>query len=405
MNATEVQSLLRFLISAKVPSATALSKIKQLREANLESPEKLAKSKTAAINAIFEDEKLSKQILTAARRVAKKRAAGDDDETTASPSKKRKENLFSEDVVAPAELESSLALPISSVDEEELAKVVVFTNRAPLVLAFAVTLLKHTMPEQPLSSRLSLAQAYVSTTSRARAVNLGIESGKSAEEEGHGDGQPSVTIMGKKLRVMRRWGYEWRGEVEEWEGKGKGEEEDAKVESGGAVEREVKVEDGEAVEREVKVGDEEIANNDAPEEPALWGLDLEALKKSGVSGPVVTKSRSGATSSLPIYTPQSARAYLLKSFDDPPSDPNDGAKKTSAAARVAAKERNLGHLLRALDLLYESWAPVLSPAEMDQRTFGGWYVKVRPAVQDGVAGWGGKNTLRIAEILALRRVP
>ena len=76
--------------------------------------------------------------------------------------------------------------------------------------------------------------------------------------------------------------------------------------------------------------------------------------------------------------------------------------KPSAAKRMASKEENLGHLLRALDLLYDSWAIVLSPEDLDKRTWG-WYVKVRPEVEHGVAGWGGKNEIKLKDILDLRR--
>ena len=61
-------------------------------------------------------------------------------------------------------------------------------------------------------------------------------------------------------------------------------------------------------------------------------------------------------------------------------------------------------LLRALDLLYQSWIGTLGPEALDKRVWG-WYVKVRPAVEQGVAGWGGKNEVKLADILALRREP
>ena len=57
---------------------------------------------------------------------------------------------------SPEDLEASLALPSCDVSEKELAQTILSTNRAPLMLAFVLTLLKHTMPSQPLSSRLSL---------------------------------------------------------------------------------------------------------------------------------------------------------------------------------------------------------------------------------------------------------
>ena len=383
MSATELQAFLRFLSQdAKLPLASAISKIKELQNANLDSPEKLAKVKMDEVKAIFPDEKVAKQILTAAKRVSKKRAAGDD--TSSSPRKKRKESLFAEDPVSPADVEASVGLPHTTANEDELSETVVFTNRAPLVLAFVVTLLKHTMPEQPISSRLSLAQGYVSVTSRARAVNLGLESGKSAEEEGFGEGQPFVAIMGKEIRVLRRWGYEWR---------------DAQADVG-AEQSEVQ-----ASLDAVKSNETSNTQPEGDEQPPLWALDLEALKKSNNNEAIVANVQSGNNSGLPIYTPQSARAYMLKSFDSVSSaDGKSGGptQKLSVAARTAEKERNLGKLLRVLDMLYESWAITLTPEELDKRTWA-WYVKVRPNVEQGVAGWGGKNEVKLADLLRMRR--
>ncbi|KAK5128470.1 hypothetical protein LTR85_003138 [Meristemomyces frigidus] len=346
-----------------------MSKIKDLQAARLDSPEALAKVKAKDILSMFLDEKVAKQIITAAKRVSKKRAAGEDSAMVPSPKKhRRNESFFSEEATKPAELEASLELPNSVATEEELGGEIVFTNRAPLVLAFAVTLLKHTMLEQPLSSRLSLAQGYVSTTSRSRAVSLGIENvskEEQAQEAALGEGQPLVTIMGKELRVLRRWGYEV----------------DSRPSTQGTLRAEDQVEEGEET------------------KPALWALDLEALRKSNGTAPAL----ANAHGNLPIYTPQAARAYLLKSFDTPPA-PADGSttKKVSAATKKAEKERNLGKLLHSLELLYDSWAEILSPEELDKRTWG-WYVKVRPDVANGVAGWGGKNEVKLADILALRR--
>ncbi|KAK1048866.1 hypothetical protein LTR33_014841 [Friedmanniomyces endolithicus] len=392
MAAVELQALLRFLSQdAKVPLATALSKVKELQQANLATPEKLAKVKATEITTMFPDEKMAKVIIAAAKRVTKKRAAGDD--SASSPKKRKKESLVSDDApTSPADLEASVALPISTTPEDALAKMTVFSNRAPLFLAFTVTLLKHTMPEQPLTSRLSLAQAFISTSSRSRAVNLGIQTLDRADveaEERLAMGQPSVVILGKEIKVLRRWGYEWKesGETgrEGVEGSVLGGDQEAGAEHHDTREEIV----------------EGSAEADAEEQPALWALDLEALRKSNKSDITLANAKAGNNSSLPIYTPQSARTYLLKSFDTP----SDGkASKTSAGARAAIKEQNLGCLLQALNLLYESWAAARSPAELDKRTWG-WYVKVRPEVEQGVAGWGGKNEIRLADILALRRQP
>lgn len=120
-----------------------------------------------------------------------------------SPSK-RKEPSTSGEPLDPASIEESLALPVSNADERDLANVNLHTNRAPLVLAFAVTLLKYTMPSQPLSSRLSLAQAVVSMNSKTKAIHLGTDKGTSAESEGWGQGQPKVKIMRHDVSIMKR---------------------------------------------------------------------------------------------------------------------------------------------------------------------------------------------------------
>jgi hypothetical protein len=240
------------------------------------------------------------------------------------------------------------------------------------------------MPNQPLSSRLSLAQAVVSLNSRSKAVSIGLEGGASAEEEGWGAGQPVVKVMGRSVRVLKRWGYDWK------------EKEDAEKENG-------KVEDSQATVQ----GDEGNgpAAAEQEQEPALWGLDLEALRSS--NGPLTAGAHSTG-SSLPIYTAQSARSYLLKSFSSPPQDAANGSgsppKKKTAAVLTAEKEHNAGMVLKALDLLFESWAETLGVDELDRRAWS-WYVTVRPEVRRGVEGWGERSELRLGDILKLRRVP
>ncbi len=347
------------------------------------SPETISKSTLADIRAIFPDERLARQILSAAKRLSKKRSAGGEQEE--SP-KRRKASVLSDEPLTPAAIENSLALPSPSTDEEEISRTVLITNRAPLVLAFAVTLLKYTMPEQPLSSRLSLAQAVVSVNSKSKAISLGLERGNSAENEGWGQGQPGVHIMGRSVRVLKRWGYDPKdGEAPVSPGDAVKKEETGDSHSGGN-------------QAEASVRQEETG-------PALWGLDLEALRSS--NGPPPTGAPAQSTSGLPIYSPQSARAYILKAFAsvaDESSGPSHHGppKKKSGTAISQEKERNLGLLLSALDLLYGSWAHVLSREELDRRAWS-WYVHVRPEVESGVAGWGGKGQVKLSNILGLRR--
>lgn len=333
----------------------------------------LAKSDLPTVQAIFTEEKLAKQVLNAAKRVTKKRISGE--VKPESPTKRKKVSSM-KDMLSPSAIEDSLVLPESNVDEEELRSTTIHTNRAPLVLAFAITLLKYTMPSQPLSSRLSLAQAVVSMNSRTKAVSLGIEKGNSAEDDGWGQGQPKILVMGRDIRVMKRWGYECKGKPEE----DRINQEDSQP---GDSQNTLKQED------------------ESGDEPALWALDLEALRSS--NGPLVSGAQGANGSGLPIYNAQSARAYLLKSFASPaPSTERISPKKKSPAATKTEKERNLALLLQALDLLYASWAHILGREELDRRAWA-WYVAVRPDVEHGLAGWGGKGEVKLAQILDLRR--
>ena len=318
--------------------------------------------------------------MSAAKRVTKKRGREPGEPSSESPAK-RKKAISTEDATTPAAIEDSLTLPESNADEEELAEIVLHTNRAPLVLAFAIKLLEFTMPSQPLSSRLSLAQAVVSVNARTKALSLGIEKGTSAEDDGWGQGQPKIRVMGRDIRVMKRWGYEWNGKPEQ-------DVRNMKAESS------VLIDSQETLKHESETSDE----------PALWGLDLEALRSS--NGPLVSgaqKAQGTNGSGLPIYTAQSARAYLLKSFASVPS-PSDKAsppRKKSVAVLKAEKERNLGLLLQALHSLFQSWA-LLDREELDKRAWA-WYVSVRPEVENGIAGWGGKGEVKLSQIMNLRR--
>ena len=136
---------------------------------------------------------------------------------------------------------------------------------------------------------------------------------------------------------------------------------------------------------------------------------------------------------MPIHRPEGARTYLLKSFASPPSDttptiPSASSpakeesedkesksapvkkepkpKKKSSTDLILEKEQNLGLLLGALDLLFSSWKAKLGDdkkarEELDRKAWSA-YVRVRPDVQDGVAGWGAKGNLALGDILRLR---
>jgi hypothetical protein len=334
----------------------------------------LASTDFESLKGIFGDEKVARQVLNAAKRVSKKRKSSESSASVPAPSPKKPKASYGQPLNA-AELEASLALPEAERDEEILKSAVIYTNRAPVVLAFAVTLLKYTMPEQPISSRLSLAQAVTSMNSKNKAIHVGLDSGRAAEDEGWGEGQPLIRIMTRDVRVMKRWGYDW--------------EEPATQTTLAKSTQETLVSSPATLVDEPSV-----------KEPALWGIDLEALKRASASN-VNAASRS-SSSQLPIFTAQSARSYLMKAFDTPKDTKVATTKKQTAASVSAEKERNLGLVLGALELLYESWAQVLSKEDLDKRAWG-WYVRVRPDVAQGAAGWGNKGNIKLFDILQLRR--
>ena len=373
--AAEVQALLRFLTQdAKVPLAAALPRVGELRNAKLDNAETIAKASIGDIKAIFTDEKQAKQILNAAKRVSNPKKRPNPSDASPSSSSKRVKSRSDGD---PKYLEMELELPAIQISEDQLTEVTIQTNRAPLVLAFAVILLKYTMPEQPLSSRLSLAQAVVSANSQSKAKSIGLVSGKTAEDEGWGRGQPKVRVMGREIAVMRR------AVAESYEDDGKATINAEASENGSQAGRKA-----------------EGSSQDQNIQPSFWGLDLEALRKS--NGPLVAGKNAVGHAGLPIHSPQVARNYLLKSFTmlDVPAEI---AKIKPSAAEISAKrEQAAAMLFQSLDLLFASWASILTPGELDRRAWS-WYLHVRPDVAQGQSGWGQKGDVKLTDILKLRR--
>jgi hypothetical protein len=270
----------------------------------------------------------------------------------------------------PFEIESTLSLPKTAASEENLNSTVLITNRAPLVLAFAVCVLKYTMPEQPLSSRLSLAQAVVSINSRAKATSIGIEEGKSADQEGWGEGHPVVKVLGRDIHVLKRWDYDPN-------------------------------EGAPSTELQSKHEDASAAHGEELQMPPLWGVDLESLRSRESKNSKPDRPPT-SNSTLSIYRPESARSYLYRAFSKPVEEGGTPPKKKAAVAIEDEKEECLGQLLHAIDLVCQSWLPKLDKSELDRRAWS-WYIRVRPDVQSGVQGWGEKGHVKLCDILALRR--
>ncbi|THY18436.1 hypothetical protein D6D01_07277 [Aureobasidium pullulans] len=371
-------NLLRFLTAeAKLPLAAAIAQATGLQKANLVTIEDLAKTDFETLKAASANDKAAKATLAAAKRVSIKRKRGLPEGSTSSSSKRLRADPT--EIKSPADVEAALALPSSDLNEDELAGIILTTNRAPLLLTFAAVLLRYTMPEQPLSSRLSLAQAVTSMNAQAKAASIGLDKSGSAEKEGWGQGQPLVKVMTRDIRVLKRWGYEWKTDTKN----------SAHV---------IKTEDPDQKPPAAHSGlPADVTSSE--DSPALLALDLEQLKL--LDGPPIV-SASASTTGLPVYQADSAHNYILKAFDSVFQDKPEAKKKRRPASEIAAeREANLGHLVKALDLLFQSWS-VLDPTELDKRAWS-WYVKVRPQVEGGRAGWGAKGQVKLKEILNLRR--
>ncbi|KIW93962.1 uncharacterized protein Z519_05277 [Cladophialophora bantiana CBS 173.52] len=354
--AAEVQTLLRFLTKdARIPLAEAMPKIHALRKQQLNTPESISKADEADLKPIFADEKVLKQVINAAKRASnpKKRAAAQSGPLTSKRTKADGDTLDDE---------TSLALPQTKISIAELENVTIETNRAPLFLAFTIAILAYTHPEQPLSSRWSLAQAVVSAGAQSKAKYLGLTTGPTAEEDGWAQGQPKVKIMGREVAVMRRH-------------------------------------------IAASAGDETSVPS-----VAFWGLDLDALRKS--NGPLIVGKDMKSSAGPPIHKPLSPRNYLLKSMiivessnaeSERAPNKKTPAMKTNPKELASKREEAAAMVLKAIDTVCKSWTSSLSPQELDQRAQA-WYARVRPDVEQGQAGWGQRGQVRLAEILALRKM-
>ena len=402
--------LLRFLTqTARVPLAQAMSAAKPLLAHGMNSPSSIAaampsrkkghdESETSLTDVLAGDEKLARQIHSAAGKESKRASKGsvagtkrktDPDGTFGDvyDSKKQKQaatNGLDEEAefllpgldyaLNESSHDSSTGLGHLGVSQEEiddLCSVSIATNRAPVMLAFGVVALKYTKPSQPPSSRLSLAKAVMSANARSKARNIGLEQQvDNDKEEGPGKGWKGVRVLGREIPVVKR-DHGAQKETVNDPGEDRGEI---------------------------------ITDNEA----ALWGLDLDAEEKS-----------KSSFSSLPIHTPQSAKAYLLKSFntntllDSGFDSQASGHRSQGRRGKKQSKEslRPLAQVLRALDLLFLSWnvktageseIPTLTTEQMDAKAWQ-WYARVRPDIESGMSGWGAKGTLKLADILALRR--
>lgn len=354
--AAQVQELLRFLTKdAKIPLAEAMPKVAVLRKQHLDTPETISKADEAVLKPIFTDDKVLKQVINAAKRVSnpKKRTAA---QSSSSISKRLKTGADALDD------ESSLALPQTDLSLSEIEAITIETNRAPLFLAFTIAALAYTHPEQPMSSRWSMAQAVVSAGAQSKAKYLGLSTGPTAEEDGWAHGQPKVIIMGREVAVMRR--------------------------------------------HVVSSSEDDVSTPGT----AFWGLDLEALRRS--NGPLIAGKDHRRQDGPPIHKPIAPRNYLLKAMavvQPEAITSGQDAQQTKAATKKAKpkttasdREAAAAIVLKAIDVVCQSWRSSLTKEELDQKAQS-WYMRIRPDVDQGQAGWGQKGHVDMCDILRLRK--
>ncbi|KAL7799208.1 hypothetical protein V8C37DRAFT_366981 [Trichoderma ceciliae] len=208
----DLQEMLRMLTARKASMMAAMGCVKALQSKNLKSIQQIAEAPSSTIEEAIGDVKLAKSFQAACKSHGKKSNKRAAEEPASAGRKKPKLEMHKRDLdydsMTPEELEGSLTLALCE-DEELIRETTVVTNRAPLVLAFAVELLRFTMPEQPPSSRLSLAQAVVSANSRSKAISIGIEKAPPGGETPIPAGQPKVSVLGREIPVLKRGGYTW----------------------------------------------------------------------------------------------------------------------------------------------------------------------------------------------------
>jgi hypothetical protein len=138
------------------------------------------------------------------------------------------------------------------------------------------------------------------------------------------------------------------------------------------------------------------------------GIDLEALRKS--NGPLIAGKNAKGNTGPPIHMPQAARNYLLKSMfmvdnDEARESPQPKkASKVSAANVAASKQEAAARVLKAINIVCQSWKDALTTDELDRRAQT-WYALVRPEVAPGQSGWGQRGNIEISQILKLKKLP
>ncbi|KAK9466537.1 hypothetical protein V1512DRAFT_253674 [Lipomyces arxii] len=200
-----LNDLLRLLTAnCKIPLSIGLPVASVLLKNGLLSKESIGLKSIDELKAIcptLTDQQLQKLHSVCASSPRKRKSAA---ATDGLPKRGRK--FIVKDEQAPID-DSALELPIL-LDEDVIIRSSAAVNRAPLMILFAYTILKHTYPDYGAGSYLSLASATASSASRVKAKAIGLsqaESGLAVDLEKILQGYRTLQTFGSiEVPVLRR---------------------------------------------------------------------------------------------------------------------------------------------------------------------------------------------------------
>ncbi|KAK9361352.1 hypothetical protein V1504DRAFT_468483 [Lipomyces starkeyi] len=252
--AASLNDILRLLTtSCKLPLASSLPVASALVKNGLTTKELVGAKSQEELHEICPS--LNQQQLNKLRTVCssspRKRAATSSTGSPAVTKRGRKYALKDKD--APID-DTELELPIV-LDEDIIEKTVASVNRAPLMMLFAASVLKHQYPTYGAGSHLSLASAAAASAARKKAKSIGILRG-TAVANGDEDGRE----VPEGYRTLRAFGTI-----------------DVAI---------------------IRRGDKE----------GYWGLDIDAMERQAEAG--------NADPEVKWIHPAQVRAYLVRAFGE-----------------------------------------------------------------------------------------
>ncbi|KAK9313067.1 hypothetical protein V1522DRAFT_394004 [Lipomyces starkeyi] len=252
--AASLNDILRLLTtSCKLPLASSLPVASALVKNGLTTKELVGSKSQEELHEICPS--LNQQQLNKLRTVCssspRKRAATSSTGSPAVTKRGRKYALKDKD--APID-DTELELPIV-LDEDIIEKTVASVNRAPLMMLFAASVLKHQYPTYGAGSHLSLASAAAASAARKKAKSIGILRG-TAVANGDEDGRE----VPEGYRTLRAFGTI-----------------DVAI---------------------IRRGDKE----------GYWGLDIDAMERQAEAG--------NADPEVKWIHPAQVRAYLVRAFGE-----------------------------------------------------------------------------------------